>query len=41
VNRAFLLVYGEKEAVATLAIGEGGDDSVLLPVYGEKMAAAR
>ncbi|MBZ9806068.1 hypothetical protein, partial [Mesorhizobium sp. ES1-6] len=41
-------VNGEKEAggsagriLATLAIGESGDDSVLLPVYGEKMAAAR
>ncbi|ESX76266.1 hypothetical protein X758_00880 [Mesorhizobium sp. LSHC416B00] len=26
---------------ATLAIGETGDDSILRPVYEEKMAAAR
>jgi hypothetical protein len=46
--RAFLPVNGEKEAGrnagsyrATLVIGETIDDSVLLPVHGEKMAAAR
>jgi hypothetical protein len=26
---------------ASLAVGESNEDSVLLPVYGEKMAAAR
>jgi len=46
--RAFLPVNGEKEAgrnaaalLATLVVGEMVDDSVLLPVHGEKMAAAR
>jgi len=46
--RAFLPVNGEKEAgcdagdpLATPVIGETADDSVLLPVHGEKMAAAR
>ncbi|WP_292015928.1 hypothetical protein, partial [Mesorhizobium sp.] len=47
-GRAFLPVNGEKEAgrnagtlLATMAIDEIGSDSALLPVYGEKMAAAR
>ncbi|WP_210243776.1 hypothetical protein, partial [Mesorhizobium sp. B1-1-5] len=46
--RAFLAVNGEKEAgrdlgghTATLVIGEIGDARSLLPVHGEKMAAAR
>jgi hypothetical protein len=46
--RAFLPVNGEKEAgrnagavLATLKIGENFNEGVLLPVHGEKMAAAR